>query len=134
MKRIKEKKDFKSSLEELLEHIMNTVEGVKAAQLAADTGQPLVSVLPSNVDDMRFAAINAALCSLAERAISDLDIGNFEQLYVKGSKGYLLILHAGQDQVLTVSTTKDIKLGPILYQHKKHLDEDLSSESGNIQI
>jgi hypothetical protein len=25
-------------------------------------------------------------------------------------------------------------LGPILYQHKKHLDEDLSSESSNIQI
>ncbi|NHJ26285.1 MAG: hypothetical protein EAX89_17030 [Candidatus Lokiarchaeota archaeon] len=134
MKRFKEKKEFKNSLEDLLQHIMNSVDDVKAAQLSADTGQPLVSVLPSNVDDMRFAAINAALCSLAERAISEMGIGDFEQLYVKGSKGYILILHAGEDQVLTVSTTKDIRIGPILYQHKKHLDEDLSSESSTIHI
>jgi predicted regulator of Ras-like GTPase activity (Roadblock/LC7/MglB family) len=134
MKRFKEKKDFKSSLEELLHHIMNKVEGVKAAQLTADTGQPLVSVLPSGVDDMRFGAINAALCSLAERAISEIGLGDFEQLYVKGSKGYVLILHAGEDQVLTVSTTKDIRVGPILYQHKKLLDEKLNSESSTIPI
>jgi predicted regulator of Ras-like GTPase activity (Roadblock/LC7/MglB family) len=134
MKRIKEKKDFKSSLEDLLQHIMNTVDGVKAAQLSADTGQPLVSVLPSSVDDMRFAAINAALCSLADRALSEMGLGDLEQLYVKGSKGYILILHAGEDQVLTVSTTKDIKLGPILYQHKKLLEEDLGKESSSIHI
>jgi predicted regulator of Ras-like GTPase activity (Roadblock/LC7/MglB family) len=134
MKRFKDRKEFKSSLEELLQHIMNNVEGVKAAQLAADTGQPLVSILPPRVDDMRFGAINAALCSLADRAISEMGLGDFEQLYVKGSKGYVLILHAGDDQVLTLSTTQDIKVGPILYQHKKHLDDDLSSESSTIHI
>jgi len=123
MKLFKEKKEFRTSLEELLEDIMEKVEGVKAAQLSADTGQPLVSVLPSNVDDMRFAAINSALCSLADRAIDEMGLGDFEQLYVKGEKGYILILHAGEDQVLTVSTTKNIKLGPILYQHKKMIEE-----------
>ena len=123
MKILKERKDFRTSLEELLQNIMEKVGGVKAAQLSADTGQPLVSVLPSNVDDMRFAAINSALCSLADRAIEEMGLGDFEQLYVKGEKGYILILHAAEDQVLTVSTTKNVKLGPILYQHKKMIEE-----------
>ncbi len=123
MKGIRKRRVFKSSLEELLKDIMDNVEGVKAAQLTADTGQPLASILPPTTDDMRLAAMTAALCSLSERAIGEMGLGEFEQSYIQAKKGYLLILHAGEDQVLTVSTTKDVKLAPILYKHYKHLEE-----------
>jgi hypothetical protein len=123
MKGLKKRRVFKSSLEELLKDIMDNVEGVKAAQLTADTGQPLASILPSTTDDMRLAAMTAALCSLSERAIGEMGLGEFEQSYIQAKKGYLLILHAGEDQVLTVSTTKDVKLAPILYKHYKRLEE-----------
>ncbi len=123
MKGLKKRRDFKSSLEELLKDIMDNIDGVKAAQLSADTGQPLASVLPSHTDDFRLAAMTAALCSLSERAIAEMDLGEFEQAYVQGKKGYLLILHAGEDQVLTVSTTKEVKLAPILYKHYKRLED-----------
>ena len=117
MKGLKKRREFKTSLEDLLKDIMDNVEGVKAAQLTADTGQPLASILPSSADDMRLAAMTAALCSLSERAIGEMGLGEFEQSYIKGSKGYLLILHAGEDRVLSVSTTKDVKLAPIVYKH-----------------
>ena len=123
MKGLKKRREFKSSLEDLLKDIMDNVEGVKAAQLTADTGQPLASILPSSADEMRLAAMTAALCSLSERAIGEMGLGEFEQSFIKGSKGYLLILHAGEDRVLSVSTTKDIKLAPILYKHYKQLEE-----------
>jgi predicted regulator of Ras-like GTPase activity (Roadblock/LC7/MglB family) len=123
MKGLKKRREFKTSLEDLLKEIMENVEGVKAAQLTADTGQPLASILPASADDMRLAAMTAALCSLSERAIGEMGLGEFEQSYIKSSKGYLLILHAGEDRVLTVSTTKDIKLAPILYKHYKQLEE-----------
>jgi predicted regulator of Ras-like GTPase activity (Roadblock/LC7/MglB family) len=123
MKGLKKRREFKTSLEDLLKDIMDNIEGVKAAQLTADTGQPLASILPSSADDMRLAAMTAALCSLSERAIGEMGLGEFEQSYVKGSKGYLLILHAGEDRVLSVSTTKDVKLAPILYKHYKQLEE-----------
>ena len=123
MKVLKKRREFKSSLEALLKDIMDNVEGVKAAQLTADTGQPLASILPSSTDDMRLAAMTAAHCSLSERAIGEMGLGEFEQSYIKGSKGYLLILHAGEDRVLSVSTTKDIKLAPILYKHYKQLED-----------
>lgn len=123
MKGLKKRRVFKSSLEELLKDIMDNVEGVKAAQLTADTGQPLASILPPTTDDMRLAAMTAALCSLSERAIGEMGLGEFEQSYIQAKKGYLLVLHAGEDQVLTVSTTKDVKLAPILYKHYKRLED-----------
>ncbi|NVM19011.1 MAG: roadblock/LC7 domain-containing protein [Candidatus Lokiarchaeota archaeon] len=134
MKGLKKRRDFKSSLEDLLKDIMDNVDGVKAAQLTADTGQPLASVLPSNTDDMRLAAMTAALCSLSERAIAEMGLGEFEQSYIQAKKGYVLILHAGEDQVLTVSTTKEVKLAPILYKHYKHLEDgdEIVSSSAHI--
>jgi len=123
MKGLKKRRVFKSSLEDLLKDIMDNIDGVKAAQLSADTGQPLASVLPSHTDDFRLAAMTSALCSLSERAIGEMGLGEFEQAYIQGKKGYLLILHAGEDQVLTVSTTKEVKLGPILYKHYKRLED-----------
>jgi len=123
MKGLKKRREFKTSLEDLLKDIMDNIEGVKAAQLTADTGQPLASILPTNADDMRLGAMTAALCSLSERAIGEMGLGEFEQSFVKGSKGYLLILHAGEDRILSVSTTKDIKLAPILYKHYKQLED-----------
>jgi len=123
MKGLKKRREFKTSLEDLLKDLMDNVDGVKAAQLTADTGQPLASILPASADDMRLAAMTAALCSLSERAIGEMGLGEFEQSYIKGSKGYLLILHAGEDRVLSVSTTKNIKLAPILYKHYKQLEE-----------
>ena len=134
MKGLRKRRVFKSSLEELLKDIMDNVDGVKAAQLSADTGQPLASILPPATDDMRLAAMTAALCSLSERAIGEMGLGEFEQSYIQAKKGYLLILHAGEDQVLTVSTTKDVKLAPILYKHYKHLEdaEEITSSAPNL--
>ena len=134
MKGLRKRRIFKSSLEELLKDIMDNVEGVKAAQLTADTGQPLASILPSTADDMRFAAMTAALCSLSERAIEEMGLGDFEQSYIQAKKGYLLVLHAGEDQVLTVSTTKDVKIAPILHKHFKNLEEqnEIVSNTANL--
>jgi len=134
MKGLRKRRIFKSSLEELLKDIMDNVEGVKAAQLTADTGQPLASILPSTADDMRFAAMTAALCSLSERAIEEMGLGDFEQSYIQAKKGYLLVLHAGEDQVLTVSTTKDVKIAPILHKHFKNLEEqnEIVSSTTNV--
>ena len=134
MKGLKKRRVFKSSLEELLKDIMDNVDGVKAAQLTADTGQPLASILPSTTDEMRLAAMTAALCSLSERAIGEMGLGEFEQSYIQAKKGYLLVLHAGEDQVLTVSTTKEVKLAPILYKHYKRLEdgEEIVSNTPNL--
>ncbi|MHA1412394.1 MAG: roadblock/LC7 domain-containing protein [Promethearchaeota archaeon] len=77
-------------------------------------GLPIASALPQGVDETRIAAMTAALLSLSERAIIEMNKGNFEQLFIKGSDGYLLVLQAGPNAVLTVSTTSDVRLGLIL--------------------
>lgn len=102
------------SLDDLLKKLLGAIPEVKAAAIVSAEGLPIASALPQGVDETRIAAMTAALLSLSERAIIEMGKGDFDQLYVKGSSGYLLILQAGPNAVLTVSTSSEVRLGLIL--------------------
>ena len=107
------------SLDDILKKLLAAIPEVKAAAIVSAEGLPIASALPQGVDETRIAAMTAALLSLAERSVIEMDKGEFDQLYVKGSDGYLLVLQAGPNAVLTVSTTKDVRLGLIFLDCKR---------------
>lgn len=111
------------SLDTILKNLLTAIPEVKAAAIVSVEGLPIASALPQGVDETRIAAMTAALLSLAERAALELGKGEFEQVYVKGSSGYLLVLSAGQNAVLTVSTTKDVRLGLIFLDCRRTCDK-----------
>jgi len=102
------------SLDDLLKKLLAAIPEVKAAAIVSAEGLPIASALPRDVDETRIAAMTAELLSLSERAIIEMQKGDFDQLYIRGSDGYLLVLQAGPNAVLTVSADKDVRLGLIL--------------------
>lgn len=111
------------TLDIILKRLLSAIPEVKAAAIVSVEGLPIASALPQGIDETRIAAMTAALLSLAERAIQEMRKGDFEQVYVKGTDGYLLVLAAGQNAVLTVSTTKDVRLGLIFLDCKRTCDK-----------
>ena len=89
--------------------------GVEAVAIVLFEGIPIVSALPQGVDETRIAATNATLLTLSERAIiEEMKKGNFDWTCIKGSEGNLLIMQAGPNAILIVSTRNDARLGLIL--------------------
>ena len=107
------------SLEDILKKLLSAIPEVKSAAIVSAEGLPIASALPQGVDETRIAAMTAALLSLAERAVIEMDKGEFSELYVKGTNGYLLVMEAGPNAVLTVSTTKEVRLGLIFLDCKR---------------
>jgi len=93
--------------------------GLKAARIVSTEGMPIASALPEGVDETKIAAMTAALLSLAKMSVIEMKKGEFDQLYVKGTDGYLLVMQAGPNAVLTVSTTKDVRLGLMFLDIKR---------------
>jgi predicted regulator of Ras-like GTPase activity (Roadblock/LC7/MglB family) len=98
------------TLDDLLKKLLDAIPEVKAAVIVSTEGLPLASALPKGVDETRIAAMTAALLSLSERAILEMNQSDFDQLTIKGSSGYLLIFQAGPGTVLLISTTQDVRL------------------------
>ena len=107
------------TLDDILKKLLAAIPEVKAAAIVSAEGLPIASALPQGIDETRIAAMTAALLSLAERSVIEMEKGEFEQLYVRGNEGYLLVLQAGPNAVLTVSTTKDVRLGLIFLDCKR---------------
>jgi len=101
------------NLDSILVKLIATIPEVQAATIVSVEGEIIASALPQDVDEMTIAVMTAALLSLAESAITLIKSGEFEQLFIKGRDGYLLVLPAGLNAVLSVSTTRDVRLGLI---------------------
>ena len=88
--------------------------GVEALAIVSVDGIPIVSMLPQGVDEKRIAAMTATLLTLSKKEIEEMKKGNFDWTCIKGSEGNLLIMQAGPNAILIVSTRYDVRLGLIL--------------------
>jgi len=91
--------------------------------IVSKEGLPIPFTHPQGVDETKIAAMTSAMHSLAEEFIKEMKKGDFDHLSIKGSDGYLLVMQAGSNAVLTVSTTKDVRFGLIFLDCKNTCDK-----------
>ncbi len=95
--------DTSETLDDILKRLLASIPEVKAASIVSVEGLPIASALPRNVDETRVAAMTAAMLSLGERAAQELEKGELEQVFVRGTDGYIIVIGAGSNAVLTIS-------------------------------
>ncbi|MBU7026921.1 MAG: roadblock/LC7 domain-containing protein [Theionarchaea archaeon] len=79
----------------------------------------IASALPKDIEEDRVAAMSAAMLSLGERTADELARGELSEVYVKGVDGYIVLMAAGEDAVLTAMARKDAKLGLVFLDMKR---------------
>jgi uncharacterized protein len=109
--------------DELLSSILNDLNGtsadIEASAVISTDGLMMASVLPAGLDEDRIGAMSAAMLSLGDRTAQELMRGNLEQVLIKGAKGYVLMVYAGNEAVLTVIAKQNSRLGLIFLDVKR---------------
>ncbi len=98
---------------------------IEASAVVSVDGLIMASALPADVEEDRVSAMSAAMLSLGERIAAELGRGYLDQVYIRGDSGYVFLMSVGEDAVLTVLARKDAKLGLILLDMRRAV-EDLS--------
>ncbi len=112
---------------EILENFIRD-SGAEGAVLVSVDGLAIASVLPPSADEDRVAAMGATILSLGERVTSELQKGTLEQLYIKGSSGYVIFTGIKDVAVLGVLAPVNAKLGLLLMEIQrtiKKLEQEL---------
>ena len=92
---------------------------IEASAVVSVDGLTIASALPQGVEEDRVAAMSAAMLSLGERIATELGRGSLEQVYIKGSNGYVMLMSVGEDAVLTALARENAKLGLILLDMRR---------------
>ncbi len=109
--------------EEMLRAVLSDLNGSSAdivgSAVVSTDGLMIASLLPANLDEDRVGAMNAAMLVLGDRSSTELGCGALEQVMVKGKDGYILMIQAGADAVLSVVARPGAKLGLIFLDAKR---------------
>ncbi|MHA2392577.1 MAG: roadblock/LC7 domain-containing protein [Promethearchaeota archaeon] len=111
-----DKNSFQEELEAVLKGLLSNNPYITIATISSVEGLPILSLIPQESNETMISAMVAALLSISERAVMEMKIGEFTQLYIKGIDGYVLVFEAGLSAVLAVSTTSEAKLGLIFLE------------------
>jgi predicted regulator of Ras-like GTPase activity (Roadblock/LC7/MglB family) len=106
----------KSRTEQMVERLKDlqiSSPDVEAAAIVSVDGLSMASAMPGDVEEDRVAAMSAAMLSLGERISGELGRGVLDQVYIKGEKGYVVLMSVGDEAVLTVLAREEAKLGLI---------------------
>jgi predicted regulator of Ras-like GTPase activity (Roadblock/LC7/MglB family) len=95
----------------------------EASAIVSVDGLSIASALPQGVEEDRVSAMSAAMLSLGERIASELGRGTLEQVYIKGEKGYVVLMSVGEEAVLTALARQQAKLGLILLDMRRAVED-----------
>lgn len=111
------------SLMQRLRLLKASSPGVEASALVSTDGLTIASDLPREVEEDRVSAMTAAMLSLGERIAGELQRGSPEQVYIRGSHGFVILMAVGDHAVLTVLARQEAKLGLLFLDMRRAATE-----------
>ena len=112
-----------SVLQDLLQRFVSSTPDIQGAALVSPDGLPISSILSTEMDEERTAAMSAAILSLGERIGQELARGLVERIFVEGEKGYSILVSCGTEAVLLVLAGKAAKQGLLFLETKRVVAE-----------
>jgi predicted regulator of Ras-like GTPase activity (Roadblock/LC7/MglB family) len=120
-------------VEQVLEDLRALSGEVTTAAVLSRDGELRASTLPPGVDQERYAAMLAALVSVARRVARENGGSGFAQARIKEEGGHVLLVGLEGGETLTATTGPDARVGLVLYDMRnarKELERVLGSEEG----
>jgi uncharacterized protein len=109
--------------EDMIDSVLSDLNGtsadIEASGVISTDGLMIAAQLPASLDEDRVGAMSAAMLSLGDRTAQELARGELEQVLIKGKEGYVLMVHAGTEAVVTVLAKPKAKLGLIFLDVKR---------------
>jgi uncharacterized protein len=105
-----------------LDEFVRSAPDVEAAAVVSFDGLPMASALPEELDEDRLGAMSAALLSLGEQAAMGLGRGLLNQIFVEGEHGFVFLMSARDQAVLTAIADRTAKIGFMLFEMRRAAD------------
>ena len=110
-------------LNNALADLQSSSADVEACAIVSEDGLIIASSLPQSMEETHIAAMSAAMLSMGTRTANELQRGDIQQLFVKGTNGYVIIMHAGPHAALVAMARKEAKLGLIFLDMSRAAEE-----------
>ena len=92
-------------IDDILRKILSTNLDIGAVVIVSREGLPIASAIPQGIDEMRLSTLISSLFYLGRMLTIEGKKGDFDQVCIKGSDGYLLVIPVGSYAIMLFSLT-----------------------------
>lgn len=92
---------------------------IEASAVVTMDGYLLASDMKPGTNVERFSSMCASLLALADQMLTEIAIGDMQQVMIMGTNGTSVLTHAGQNAVLAISTSPKAMQGRVLMESKR---------------
>jgi predicted regulator of Ras-like GTPase activity (Roadblock/LC7/MglB family) len=96
---------------------------IEASAVVSVDGLIMASALQQGAEEDRVSAMSAAMLSLGERISAELGRAGLEQVYIKGDRGFIMLISVGDEAVLTAMARPEGKLGLVFLEMRRAAEE-----------
>jgi predicted regulator of Ras-like GTPase activity (Roadblock/LC7/MglB family) len=121
----------KLSLEGYIKNAFGKNPDIQGAAIFNLQGFSVRSILPRDVDDTIVSAMSAAILSVSERAVEELERGKLTRILIEGADGLIILSKIAEDAILCILAKSDASLGMVFLgiqaiskEMRKNLDEN----------
>jgi uncharacterized protein len=117
-----DRKTMRSRTEQMIARLRDlrvSTPDIEASAVVSVDGLIIASDLPADVEEDRVSAMSAAMLSLGERIAGELGRGMLDQVYIRGSNGYVILMSVGEEAVLTSLARQEAKLGLVFLDMRR---------------
>lgn len=93
-------------LDDILNKLLAANLEVGAAAIVSREGLPIASAIPRGADETRVATMTSALFNLGRHSVMEIKQGNVDEICIKGTDVYLLVVPFGSYAIMLFSATK----------------------------
>lgn len=115
--------NFEGQIENILKNLKYRNPSIRGSALVSEDGLAIVSMLPNDLEADRVAGMNSVLLNIGINSSAELNLGNVEQLMIRGENGYLIVSSVADGAMLLVLADEDVKLGAVFFFMKRALKE-----------
>ncbi|MEN8152906.1 MAG: roadblock/LC7 domain-containing protein [Acidobacteriota bacterium] len=110
-------------LNKILLKLQSSTNDFEASAIISEDGLMIANVLPQGLEETQIAAMSAAMMTMGTKTSAELKRGNLEQIFIKGEKGYVVIMQSGPHSVLLALTREEAKLGLVFLGMSRAAEE-----------
>jgi len=103
----------------MLHDLRAATPDIEASAVVSPDGFIIASLLPADVEEERMAAISAAMLALGVKTSADLRKGTLHQIFIRSEDGYVVVMNAGGEAVLSVMARKNAQLGLLFMEMRR---------------
>ena len=102
-----------------LHELQISMPEIEAAAVISLDGLIIASALPDGISEDRVSAMSAAILSLAESISHEMGRGSLEQVFTKGTTGYVILTTISDHAGLTILTSQQAKPGLVFLEMQR---------------